>query len=108
MKITEQFFVLKNLKTGKFVFNFSNAVVGATFTPLAQHAKCFHTFEQAASTIEEIRVFFNNKERAARAKEDEYQDYHIERAIKEYEKHASQLVICKLKRTVSISQGVEL
>ncbi|GAA5003578.1 hypothetical protein GCM10023206_07430 [Acinetobacter puyangensis] len=106
MKIKEQFFVIKNLKTGQFVCSVGSDNHKSSFTRLLTAAKCFQTHECAEDAIETIRVFFTSKEAEA-AKADDHPEYRIEDAQRNYEKFAKNLVICKLTRTHSISKGVE-
>lgn len=106
MKIKEQFFVVKNIKTRQFVFNVGTDKHKSTFTRLLTAAQCFDTHECAEDAIDTIRVFFLNKEEEA-AKANDHVEYRIEEAQRNYEKFAKNLVICKLTRTHAISKGVE-
>lgn len=107
MKIKEQFFVVKNLTTRQFVFNVNDHFdhLAPTFTRLLTSAKCFETFECAADAINDIRVFYSNKEREAATATD-HPEYQVQNAQRNYEKFAKNLVICKLTRTHSLSKGV--
>lgn len=106
MKIKEQFFVIKNTKTGQFIFSEGTETHSPSLTRLLTSAKRFETYEFAEDAIDAIRVFFTSKEVEA-AKADDHPEYRIKDAQRNYEKFAKNLAICKLTRTHSISKGVE-
>lgn len=62
MKIEEQFFVVKNLTTGRFVFNSSrNHYTIPAYTKVLPDAQCFETIEQAEKAIERIKTFYKEQ-----------------------------------------------
>lgn len=62
MKIEEQFFVIKNLTTGRFVFNSSQHMPTPAFTKVLPDAQCFETIEHAEKAINRIKAFYKAQE----------------------------------------------
>ncbi|NWK52198.1 hypothetical protein HYG89_06435 [Acinetobacter sp. SwsAc5] len=63
MKIEEQFFVIKNLTTGRFVFNSSQHThTIPAFTKVLPDAQCFETIEHAEKAINRIKAFYKAQE----------------------------------------------
>ena len=62
MEVKEQFFVVKNLTTGRFVFNagrYEHSTPG--YTKVLPDAQCFETIAQADQAIERIKTFYKEQ-----------------------------------------------
>ena len=64
MKIKEQFYVIKNLTTGRFVFNSSRQ--SYSYTKVLPDAQCFETIEQAEQAIDRIKSFYKKESDAGK------------------------------------------
>ena len=66
MKIEEQFYVIKNLTTGRFVFNAGRQYHSYSSTPsytkVLSDAQCFETIGQADQAIDRMKAFYKAKE----------------------------------------------
>ena len=66
MEIKEQFFVVKNLTTGRFVFNagrqYKYGSTTPSFTKVLSDAQCFETIDHADQAIDRIKAFYKAKE----------------------------------------------
>ena len=67
MKIKEQFYVIKNLTTGRFVFNSSRQSYSTpSYTKVLPDAQCFETIEQAEQAIDRIKSFYKKESDAGK------------------------------------------
>lgn len=66
MEIKETLYVIKNLTTGRFVFNagrqYKNGSTTPCYTKLLSDAQCFETTEHADQAIDRIKKFYKAKE----------------------------------------------
>lgn len=64
MEVKEQFYVIKNLTTGRFVFNSSRQ--SYSYTKALPDAQCFETIEQAEQAIDRIKSFYKKESDAGK------------------------------------------
>lgn len=66
MQIKEQMYVIKNLTTGRFVFNagrqYKYGSTTPSFTKLLSDAQCFETIDHAYQAIDRIKAFYKAEE----------------------------------------------
>ncbi|WP_049044786.1 hypothetical protein [Acinetobacter bereziniae] len=67
MELKEQLYVIKNLTTGRFVFNASSqSYCTPSYTKVLPDAQCFETIEQAEQAIDRIKSFYTKENDAGK------------------------------------------
>lgn len=67
MELKEKLYVIKNLTTGRFVFNTSRQSYSTpSYTKVLPDALCFETIEQAEQAIDRIKSFYTKENDAGK------------------------------------------
>ncbi|MFW2080964.1 hypothetical protein ACNPQK_08310 [Acinetobacter guillouiae] len=67
MELKEKLYVIKNLTTGRFVFNTSRQSYSTpSYTKVLPDAQCFETIEQAEQAIDRIKSFYTKENDAGK------------------------------------------